>query len=461
LIPGKPPPRDARLRVSPAREAALHVLGEVRKARFAEDALLDSLTADDLALDRALATELVYGVLRWKRRLDGIIGRCSDHPKKKIQPRLRDILRIALYQIFLLDRIPEHAAVDQAVRQVRSHSDKRAAGFANALLRRALREKDSMDPLPSDDPYSLASYYSHPQWLVERGLKEFGLATTRQILVHNNSRATVVIRANTLKTARSDLEKLLRDSGLEIEPVVGMPDALMVPAPRAPVNSIAGFHEGLFAVQETASQMIAPLLAAQPDHRVLDACAATGGKTAHIAALTGNRAEITAVDLDELRLEETRQNLKRLGVERVTFVQRDATDPELIHDLGLFDRILVDAPCSNLGVLRHSPEAKYRTTPRDLNVFAERQIRLLDAVARALKPGGILVYSVCTISEEETSGVARAFLNHRPDFQFMPIEQEQVPIPEFIGPNRVLRTFPPIAQFKTDGFFAARFTTIG
>jgi len=449
--------RHAAARASVAREVALHVLLDVSSGRFAEHVLSAHLDrASPLPEDRALATELVYGVLRWKKRLDAVLRRCLDRPSKKLDTGLREILRIALYQILVLDRVPDHAVVDQAVIQTRRHCGSHTAPFVNGVLRNALRKREAVDPAPGKDAGSLADYYSHPLWLVTRWLKQFGSDATRKILIHNNSRAPVDIRVNRIRATPQRVEQLLAEQSAATRGIPLMPNSLQVGALRGPVRSLPGYPEGFFTVQARASQMIAPLLAAEPGERILDACAAPGGKTAQLAEETGNSGLIVAVDVDPIRLEDTRQNLQRLGVHSVELRCGDVSDTEFVSGLGLFDRILLDAPCSNVGVLRHNPEVKYRLEPHDPTEFAERQLRMLEATAAGLKHGGTLVYSVCTTTTEETSGVLSRFLNNSDGYTLIPVDPTDVPSSKFVDPRGFFSTFPPTDDDPLDGFFAAR-----
>lgn len=444
-------------RASPARETALNVLEKVRLGQYAESALSERFHRARLRPeDRALATELVYGVLRWRDRLDAVISRCLDRPHTRLAHRVRQILRLAVYQILFLDRVPNHAAVDQAVIEANLSFVKRTGSFVNALLRNVIRHVDSVDSLPGDDPVSLAAYYSHPLWLVEQWVRQFGIEITRRILAHNNSRAQIVLRANTLKSTQKDVAALLRKRDVHFRTVSRMPDALIITSAQGEVAALPGFEEGLFVVQDLASQMVSPLLGAGPGERILDACAAPGGKTAHLAALLVNKAQIVAVDASVARLKDARANLRGLGVTCVETVCGDSSDRQFIRELGVFDRVLVDAPCSNLGVLRHNPEVKYRTTREHLREFAARQSDLLSANASCLKPGGILVYAVCTITREETTEIIEGFLKDHPDFAQDPIGVDEVPLPHMVDHRGFLRTFPPPEQTPLDGFFAAR-----
>jgi 16S rRNA (cytosine967-C5)-methyltransferase len=449
--------RHAATRASVAREIALHVLLDVSSGRFAEHVLSVHLDrASPSSEDRALATELVYGVLRWQKRLDAVLHRCLDRPGKKLDTNLGEILGIAMYQILLLDRVPDHAVVDQAVIQTRRHCGSYAAPFVNGILRNALRKREALDPFPGDDAGSLAEYYSHPLWLVTRWLKQHGPDATRKILIHNNSRAPIDIRVNRIRATPERVEQLLAEEGAATRTIPLMPNCLQVAGLRGPVRALPGYEQGFFTVQARASQMIVPLLAAKPGERILDACAAPGGKTAQLAEQVENNGLIVAVDVDPIRLEDTRENLQRLGVRSVELRCGDVSEREFVSSLGTFDRILLDAPCSNVGVLRHNPEVKYRLGPHDPTEFAERQFRMLEATAAGLKHGGTLVYSVCTTTTEETFGVISRFLNGRDGYTLVPVDPNEVPSSKLIDPRGFFSTFPPPDDNPLDGFFAAR-----
>ncbi|MFH0823739.1 MAG: 16S rRNA (cytosine(967)-C(5))-methyltransferase RsmB [Pseudomonadota bacterium] len=440
-----------------ARESALEALKLTHAGAFAEQALSQILDSnpDQKPEDRALATELVYGVLRWKMRLDALINRLSKYPTTSIQPDAVEILRVALYQLWFLDRIPAHAAVDQAVRSAKMRCGKPTASFVNAVLRRSIREGTGKAGPAGRDADSLGLYYSHPSWLVRRWLVEMGPDETVRVLEANNSRAPLTLRVNRLKTVAEELKGLWKAHGVEYGDVGICPDAFIVRTGGRPVRRVPGYEEGLFIVQDAASQMIAPLLDLRPGLRVLDACAAPGNKTSHIAALMLNSGEIIATDSDPARADDTTRRLHRMGADTVRVVQGDVTEAGFVKTLGLFDRVLVDAPCTNLGVLRHNPEAKYRIRPQDAAQFREVQLNILRAGAPALRPGGMLVYSVCTVTREETVEVINRFLETNLDFELVGPTGVDGAGPAFWGDDGFFRTFPPPRDASVDGFFAA------
>jgi 16S rRNA (cytosine967-C5)-methyltransferase len=441
---------------TPAREAAFKALREVRSGSFAENAI--SRTVNEFGLiakDRSLATDIVYGVLRWRDRLDAIIQLCLTDPRKKVRPDVRDILRIALYQALFLDRIPESAVVNEAALQAGRHAGKFAVGFVNAVLRSFLRNRGAKDPLPGADAESLALHYSHPLWLVERWLRDYGHTATVEILNGNNLPAPLDIRANNLKSNVGEVLEGLKSDVERTETFPHMPDLIRLSGLNTSPENLTGYDAGFFLIQSRASQMIAPLLAAKPGNRILDACAAPGGKTAHLAELFGNSDALVAVEKDPARFKQTSANFSRLGV-NARLIQGDATDANFMASLGNFDAILADSPCSSLGILRHNPEVKYRTQPSDLLKHAELQYLILSTASKNLLPGGKLLYSVCSVSSEETSEVIARFLRAHPNFALSPITPRETVAETYACADGFFRTFPTAANREVDGFFAAR-----
>jgi 16S rRNA (cytosine967-C5)-methyltransferase len=440
-----------------SRDVALEVLNSVDKGFHGESLLRFFLNPLRLSpQDRSLTTELVYGVLRWRDRLDAIVGKILKKPRSRLNPSIRNILRIALLQLFILERIPPYAAVNEAVAAANRLFGKRMAGLVNAILRASTSNVSETDPPPTEDAASLAVFYSHPLWLVESWISRYGVGKTLGILSQNNSRAPLIIRANSLKISPTELLALLASEGLDVRTVEPAPDAIRIHQPGVAVENLPGFDQGLFTVQQSSSQLVAPLLKPQPGDKILDCCAAPGGKTAHLAALVDNKARIVAIDRDETRLEQTRDNLARLGVVCADLVCGDAADESFAKSLGSFDKILVDASCSNLGVLRHNPEAKYRATPASIKNSAVRQKRILRNVSTLLKPGGLLVYSVCTVTTEETLDVVGSFLKKSKGFTVDPISPDEVARSDLLTDDAFLFTFPPGRFSLMDGFFASR-----
>jgi 16S rRNA (cytosine967-C5)-methyltransferase len=434
----------------------------VNAGAFAEptlDAVLSS--GNHSRQDKALATELAYGCLRWRFRLEAVIARCSRSPSNRIHPETALILQIALYQLLFLDRIPESAAVDQAVTHAFVLRGAKTAGFVNAVLRRAVRERASADPPPDGSARSLAQYYSQPLRLVEEWTERFGPERTERLLREHNAKPPLTVRINTLKVSPPHLFERWAGEGLDYEPLDCSGTAAEIRAPSGAVRDLPGFAEGHFTVQDCASQFIAPLLKPRIGERILDACAAPGGKAAHLCALTGSGADLTVNEEDELRMSLLKENLERLGVTNARRAQGSVLDPSHVRALGQFDAILLDAPCSNLGVLRRNPEARYRLREGDLAKFGLRQSEMLNSLGRAVKPGGRLLYSVCSVSREETERVVERFLAHNTDFRHDPIVPDEVPIRGAATSDGFLMTLGLSAGARgdvlMDGFFAARF----
>ncbi|MFH0957815.1 MAG: 16S rRNA (cytosine(967)-C(5))-methyltransferase RsmB [Pseudomonadota bacterium] len=444
-----------------SRKLAFESLQEIETGKYAEEVLLSKLSRKKIsAEDRSLTTEIVYGVVRWKKRLDSLIDGRVENKRKTLRPEIRNILRMAFYQLLFLDRIPDHSVVHEAVAMAKTLFGGRFSGLVNAILRSALRDPQNMNSSPEKNAKSLSVYYSHPEWLVKRWVKEFGAELAEHILEFNNQRANLTIRVNTIKASINKVISGFRQNAIGFDFIDIGPDALILKHTQRPVSDLPGFKEGFFTVQDFASQMIAPLLQPLPGHEILDLCGAPGGKSSHIAALASNHARITLVDLNEKRIDEAKKNFKRLGINCVKMIQGDSTEPSFINSLGQFDRILIDAPCSNLGVLRHNCDVKYRLSSRDLGKFAGKQLRMLSGSSHILKKNGSVIYCVCSTSKEETFDVIEKFLASHKNFVIDPIEPSSVCYSEYLTPGGCFFSFPPLKHALLDGFFAARLKVI-
>ncbi|MDA8405359.1 MAG: 16S rRNA (cytosine(967)-C(5))-methyltransferase RsmB [Deltaproteobacteria bacterium] len=440
-----------------SRELAVKILNEVDKGVYAETTLSQLLSKNAISdRDRSLTTEIVYGTVRWKDRLDSIIDGHLTLKGKKLDPEIRNILRIAFYQILFLTRIPVYSVTHQAVAQAKTRLKGRFSKLVNAVLRSVLRNQDDLHHEPEKNSQSLAIYYSHPEWLVVRWLDRFGEQGTIDILEFNNQRSHLTIRINTLKTTIADVVSNFKQNNIIFEIIDNDLGVLTVKNIRGPVLDVPGFNEGLFTVQDFASQMIAPLLKAQRNQVILDVCGAPGGKSSHVAALVNNEAQITLVDADIKRLDEAAKNFERLGVNCVKMIHGDATEKLFLLSMGKFDRILIDAPCSNLGVLRHNCEVKYRVKPQDLARLAEKQLIMLTEASHAVKNDGIIVYCVCSTSEEETTSVVEKFLAGHRNFSVDKIDHGEIFNPAFLTTEGYFFSFPSAKSSFVDGFFAAR-----
>jgi len=373
-----------------------------------EDLLEMEVAKSDLpAVDRALAQELCFGAVRWQAALDWLIARKTAGRTQK--SLLQILLRLGLYQLFWLDRIPDHAAVNETVQLARELGFGPQAGFVNALLRGCLRERDALEHELADlkvrEPHV---GWSHPQWLCERWEKQWGTDKLRALLEWNNTPPPVFIRVNTLKTTPEELAGQFEKEGVVFAPRSfdwALSDLVFELRSHPPLASLQSFQQGGFYVQDPSTLLAVRELNPQPGETVLDLCAAPGGKTTFIAQLMQNRGSVLAHDADSGRLKLLQENCERLGVSCVQI------SPALISDSQHFNRILVDAPCSNTGVMRRRVDLRWRIQPAEIERLRKVQFDLLRQAASRLKPGGTLVYSTCSLEPEENAQLVAGFLS--------------------------------------------------
>jgi 16S rRNA (cytosine967-C5)-methyltransferase len=399
-----------------AREASLLALQRVEEeGAFANLALDDVLSATPMdPRDKALAAEITYGVITYKMTLDWMISHVADRPAEKLDSLILQILRIGFYQLFYLDRIPEPAAVHATVELVKRGKKKGLVPFVNGVLRGAIRKKETL-PWPDralDEAWYLALKYAHPVWLVRRWLARYGSADTEELLAANNRPAPVTLRVNTLRTDKEALLSLLAAEGIEAEASDVSVDGIVLSSGKR-LTGLAAYRQGLFQIQGESAMLTSSILQPLPGETVLDGCSAPGGKTTHLAQLMENRGDILALDIYTHRLELVSANCRRLGVNIVRTASLDAR--EISPDkLGLFDRILLDVPCSGFGVIRRKPDIKWRRPESVITELSGVQKAIISAAVSALKPGGTLLYSTCTNEPEETDQVIEyALSTHR------------------------------------------------
>jgi 16S rRNA (cytosine967-C5)-methyltransferase len=454
------------LAFDPVRMQAFRLLQRMENSRSFADLLLEGTFSKNppwRPLDRAFIHELVMGILRWQARLDFAIFRAAQSPKRKIDPRLLNLLRMGTYQIFFMQRVPDSAAVNETVRLAKAiFKNEKITRFVNAVLRSIGRSKNQEDfPSFEAQPVEyIATALSHPRWMVERWVGEFGPETARKICAANNLRPPFTVRVNTLKTSREILQARFSVAGIASLPTPFSPEGLVLrPSPSLAADPL--FGQGLYFVQDEASQIVSHLINPQPGERILDACAAPGGKSTHLAQLMENRGEIISLDLYDSRMDLVRESCRRLGISIVRAFRQDASKPLPFPEETTFDRILVDAPCTGLGTLHRHPEAKWRQKPEELPRLQRLQLALLKNVCSWLKPEGVLVYSTCTMAREENDSVLEAFLNTHRDFR---LQDLRLLMPASFHPlideKGLLRTYPkmmiPYDDYRMDGFFAAR-----
>ncbi len=420
-----------------ARNAAVAVIEEVfERGAYSNIALTKVLRATNLRdIDRRFCTELVNGTVKCGASLDWIISKFVTRPLDKIAPKVLSILRIGVYQLKFLDRVPPSAAVNTSVEIAKTVSIG-ASKFVNAVLRSILRDP-SKAAFPTDDsPQSLALRTFHPTWLVERWITQFGLEQTKKILDADNQPPPITLRVNRLKTTRAELIDRLRSIGADAQPSALVEDAIVCRRLGA-LENFAPLTEGLCIIQDESSMLAARAIDPQPNEFVIDCCAAPGGKSTHIAELMGNRGMVIAVDVHEHKLKLIAENSARLGLKIVKPILLDARE---IGDefKGRADRVLVDAPCSGLGVLRRKADLRWKKNPIEFEQLSKLQSEILSSAARALKAGGVMVYSTCTLERAENEDAVEKFLSEHEEFTL--IEQ---------------RTLLPTVD-GSDGFFCAK-----
>jgi 16S rRNA (cytosine967-C5)-methyltransferase len=438
------------------RQAACSVLLRIQKEGCYADQLMDrELTNGKLSgPDRGLFAELVFGVLRRQGTLDHILTGLLTQPILRLEPQVLIFLRLGLYQLMYLDRIPESAAVNESV-NLAKQTLPRASGLVNAVLRNYLRNKDTVtfpDPVaaPAD---SIAARHSHPAWLVKLWFSQIGEAETELLAEASSRQPPLTLRANTLRTTRDELLQTFASNGIATTPCRYSPHGIQVEG-RHHIPGLPGFREGLFVVQDEASQMVAFLLDPQPGERVLDACAAPGGKATHLAQLMGNLGELLAMDNSASKLPLILETAQRLGIMNIRTRAADLLQSGAFP-AGAFDRVLLDAPCSGLGVIRRNPEAKWRLTPDDITRLAAVQKTMLKNAVRLLKPGGVLVYSTCSTTLQENEDVVHDFLSRHSDCVLENLHGDFPEYREVFTEDGMFRAWPH--RHGMDGFFAARF----
>jgi len=441
------------------RELALEILARVDHGAAYADILLDAyLQKNPLGEpDRGLLTQLVYGTLRWRGRIDWVLGQRLERPLGQLEPRVRNLLRLAAYELLFLDRVPAYATVNEAVKLARKHAGKGKVGLVNAILREITRRPRSAWTPDHTSAEELAAFGSHPRWLVETWRRQFGNEETIRLMEANNNEAPLVLRVNRSRIGRDQLIERLQSHGIDAEPGVWSPQAIRLNQASG-VATLAEFREGLCQVQGEASQLAGFLLDVQPGMRLLDVCAAPGGKATHLAELLGDRGEVVATDISARGLEKLHDNASRLGLESIRAYESDASRG-LPEAPASFDRVLVDAPCSGLGTLRSHPEIKWRRNRKDIERLSRLQGKILGHTAPLLKPGGTMLYATCTLSLDENERVVESFLSAHENFYLDKVE------PYLPGPASRMTSggyFQALPyEHDMDGFFAARLRRSG
>ncbi|MGQ0792970.1 MAG: 16S rRNA (cytosine(967)-C(5))-methyltransferase RsmB [Deltaproteobacteria bacterium] len=448
----KPPAREREFRKSSARYVAFKTLNRVLIDGAYPDLALDAAFRSCPALspeDKALATELIMGALRWLRRIDFAIVQFTASVNKK---EVMNILRIGAYQLLFLDKIPDYAAVSEAVNIAKGMYGEQVGKFVNAVLRQISRGNIQYPTRGGDPLEYLSICHSIPRWLAQRWVDWLGFDRAEALVAALNNPPRLTLRANRLKIGREELIERLGASGIASLPTQYSPDGV-VALTRLHPAALKEFEDGLFTVQDEAAQLLSYFLDPSPGQSVLDACSAPGGKATHIAELMQGRGEIVAEDIHAPRLRLVDELSRRLGIGIIkTRIAGD--DPAACGRL--FDRVLVDAPCSGFGTLRRNPDGKWTKTEADVLELSGLQFRILSRAARSVKMGGVLLFAVCTLIPEENEQVCRQFLGAYPEFALD--TGCAAPLRKFIGESGFFSSDP--AAQNMDGFFAAKFRRV-
>lgn len=452
-----------------ARSQTFFLLNKLQQRKHTLDYYLEELDRKNILADkreRALFNALVFGTLRWRGRLDYVLQQFASKPLHKLDAEVLNILRLALFQIMFMDKIPTSAAVNTAVDITKKYKPQ-AGGFVNAVLRKCAvgHAAAGLPDSGGDMAHHLSVKYALPQWLVARWLKRFGLEDFERIAAGLNELPPLTLRVNSLKTTTAALSAQLKNVAAEVAGGHHAPNALKLLKPACPIPELSGYNEGFFIIQDEAAQLTTALVNPQPGDSILDACAGLGGKTLGMAIAANNQAAILATDRTAAKLNRIKTESARLGLRPPLTQTLDWLKPlpEITAALAkakgaprLFDKVLVDAPCSGLGVLRRNPDTKWNTRISELNDLAGRQLAILAKAALFVKPDGFLIYTVCSTEPEETTAVLEKFIQKNHDFF---IDNANCLLPENFKAATLLEsgvfcTYPRCSSM--DGFFMAR-----
>ncbi len=433
------------------RDAALSILMAVEKKQAYSNLLLHQ-TIEKYEIDpkdRALLTELTYGTIQHKMTLDYYL---EPFIKGKLDDWVRQLLRLSLYQIHYLSRIPDHAAVNEAVEISKRRGHKGIAGVVNGILRSILREGVRSTEKITDPVERLSVETSHPLWMVKRFIAEYGIEDTEKMLKENNEPPVTTLRVNLFKRTVDQVLHLMTQEGYVVAKSEKIPECIYLFNGQAAKTT--AFQKGFVTIQDESSMIPAHALQAEPGMSVLDMCAAPGGKTTHIAEKMKNTGKLVAMDIHQHKLKLVRENADRLGFSFIETMEMDARKASEIFPAASFDRILVDAPCSGLGVVKRKPDIKYTKSEKDFDSLKPIQLKLLEEAHTLLKPEGILVYSTCTVDREENEGTTKIFLEKHPDMQLTSFPDVIKDIKKQ-DQEGMLQIFPQ--DLRSDGFYVAVF----
>ena len=441
---------------SDARSLAVKILTRVERTDAYLDKLIDfEIRTEQLNdYDKSLLNEICHGVIRWMRRLDWFLNGFYRGNWEKCTPEVKNTLRVALYQILFLNKIPDFAAVNEAVEFVKRISTQKHADVVNGLLRTIIRTKNDLvyPTREIDEVKYLGIMQSHPNWMVRRWIARFGFDDAALLAESNNKRPILTLRINTLKASKEEIFKRFDERSI-VYRTCRYIDYFVTLRLMSKIYLDEDFKDGKYTVQDESAGLPAVLLKPTENDMILDMCAAPGGKSTHIAQLLGGKGKVYSVDKFDAKIKMMKQNAERLGITNIEFIQDDAADlqDERVKDLK-FDKILLDAPCSGLGVLSKKPEIRWKREFEDVLALTEIQKNLLNSAVKYLKPGGVIVYSTCSTEQEENMDVVKDFLEKNPDFKID--NASQYVKSELVNTEGCIETFPH--RHNIDGSFAAR-----
>lgn len=436
------------------RQLALKVLVDINKKDAYSNIELNKIGKGLDPRDENLIRELVYGVIENRLYLDHVITKASKIRLKKLHPHILDIVRMGLYQIIFMDRIPDSAAVNESVKLAKKYGHRGSVGYVNGILRAIIRDKDRFTHIDKEDMVSYISIkYSHPEWMVKRWIGEFGLDFTESLCKANNERPLLNIRVNSLKISRQDLKARLEEKGITLKEGQYARDCLIIQEAQN-ITGLQEFKEGLFTIQDESSMLVGQIMDPREGSTLLDVCSAPGGKATHMAQIMGNKGLVISRDIYQHKLSLIRENSKRLGIDILKVENHDALerDEELV---GKVDYLLIDAPCSGLGLIRRKPEIKWQRREEDIAALSRLQYDIISNVKDYIRLGGNLVYSTCTIEKDENINLIKRFLEENPNFKLVSLENSLDHKDKLANlKDGYLELYPHI--HGTDGFFIAK-----
>jgi len=439
------------------RQLAFIALRDVHKGAYADvalDRVLQKVNLPDC--DRRLVTELIYGSVRRQRTLDTLIDQLAKKKSDQQPQDLRTILHLGFYQLRYQERIPASAAVNTTVQLAKENGFSGLTGFVNGLLRQYIRlaEKIKKDPLqlPENPVERLGILHSFPDWMIQVWLEQLGLAETEQLCEWMNQSPTIDLRINPLCTSIEEVEAALQSADILVRRIPHLPQALRLIGSAGSIQKLPGFREGWWTVQDSSAQLVGHLLDPQPGEVVIDACAAPGGKTTHIAELMADKGKIWACDRTPSRLRKLQENSQRLNLQSIQICTGDSRHFSQFQNTA--DRVLLDAPCSGLGTMHRHADARWRQTPESVRELSGLQKELLTHTSTFVKAGGVLVYATCTLHPAENEQVISAFLAESPDWEIESPKGLELPDSAYTTPQGWFKVWPH--RQDMDGFFMVR-----